>query len=59
MEWNMEKEDEYNMEKILDKKKVRGKTQYLVKWLGYEDEENSWEPAENLSPETAEKIEEY
>ena len=58
-EWNVEKKDKYDMEKILDKKKVRGKTQYLVKWLGYEDKENSWEPAENLSPEKAEKIEEH
>ena len=58
-EWNMKKEDEYDVEKILNKREVRGKTQYLVKWLGYEDKKNSWEPAENLSPETAEKIEEY
>ena len=57
--WNMEKEEEYDMEKILDKRKVREKTQYLVKWLRYEDKKNSWEPAKNLSPETAGKIEEY
>ena len=49
----------YDVKKILNKRKVRGKTQYLVKWLGYEDKENSWELAENLSPETAGKIEEY
>ena len=58
-EWNMEKEDEYDVEKILDKRKVRGKTQYLIKWLGYEDKKNLWKPAKNLSPETAGKIEEY
>ena len=57
--WNMKKEDEYDVEKILDEKKVRGKTQYLVKWLEYENKENSWKPAENLSPEMAGKIEEY
>ena len=39
--WDMEKKNEYDVEKILDKKKVRGKTQYLVKWLGYKDKENS------------------
>ena len=58
-ELDMEKEDEYDVEKLLNKKKVKGKTQYLVKWLGYEDKKNSWEPAENLSLETAGKIEEY
>ena len=55
----MEKEDEYDVEKILDEKKVREKPQYLVKWLGYEDKKNSWEPAKNVSPEMAGKIEEY
>ena len=58
-EWIMEKENEYDVEKILEEKKVRGKTQYLIKWLGYEDKENSWEPAENFSSETAGKIEKY
>ena len=40
-EWNMEKEDEYDVKKILDEKKVKGKTQYLVKWPGYEKEGTS------------------
>ena len=58
-EWNMKKVDEYDVEKIVDKRKVKGKKQYLVKWLGYENKKNSWKPAENLSPETAGKVEEY
>ena len=40
-EWNIKKKDEYDVEKILDERKVRGKTQYLVKWLRYEDKKNS------------------
>ena len=55
----MKKKDGYDVEEILDKRKVREKTQYLVKWLGYEDKENLWKPAENSSPEMAGKIEEY
>jgi hypothetical protein len=40
---------EYEVEQILDCKLVRGKKKYLVKWLGYTDAENTWEPLENFS----------
>ena len=33
---------EYEIEKILQHRKRRGKTQFLVKWKGYADHENSW-----------------
>lgn len=33
---------EYEVERILNHKRKRGKIQYLVKWLGYADHENSW-----------------
>ena len=36
------------VESVLNRRVVDGKTQYLVKWLGYETTENSWEPEENL-----------
>lgn len=35
-------------EDILDHKTSRGKVYYLVKWLGYSDADNTWEPAENI-----------
>ncbi|SMQ49659.1 unnamed protein product [Zymoseptoria tritici ST99CH_3D7] len=45
-----EEEDEYQVEKILAHESKRGKIQYRIKWLGYEDEaDQTWEPQENLA----------
>lgn len=41
-------EEEYIVEKILDKKKVGSAWKYKVKWEGYSEEECTWEPRENL-----------
>jgi len=42
-------EEEYKVEEILEKKlNKRGKTSYLIKWAGYDDSYNSWEPFEGL-----------
>lgn len=49
---------EYEVEKILDHKKIRGVQHYLVKWLGYSNEENTWEPANGLD-NCHEVIDEY
>src|ERR1700726_3731925 len=40
---------EYDVEVILDVKKVGHGVRYLVKWLGYPAEENTWEPHRNLT----------
>jgi hypothetical protein len=45
----IDNEEEYEVEKILDKRKHYGKTQYLIKWKGYPLSEASWEPEENLN----------
>jgi Chromo (CHRromatin Organisation MOdifier) domain len=41
-------EPEYEVEDILDSKLVRRRLFYLVKWKGYSDIDNYWEPAANL-----------
>ena len=40
----------YYVEAILDERRWRGKLQYLVKWLGYDNpDDNTWEYAENVT----------
>jgi len=40
--------EEWKVEKILNKKKVRGVEKYLVWWKGFTAEEDTWERKENL-----------
>lgn len=42
-------EPEYEVELILDSRKYRNQFQYLVKWKGYDQGHNSWEPAAHLT----------
>lgn len=45
-----EEEEEYVVEKILKHRTTKkGTTEYFLKWKGFPDEENTWEPAENLN----------
>ena len=41
-------DDVYRVEKIIERKKVKGKKMVLVKWLGYESEHNSWIPESDI-----------
>ena len=36
------------MEKIINRRTVRGKEKFLVRWKGYMAEEDTWESRENL-----------
>jgi len=44
----IEGEEEFEMEKILNKRIVRGKEKFLVRWKGYTAEGDTWESKENL-----------
>ena len=41
--------DTYEVEAILDKRKRRGHTQYLIRWKGYDQEFDTWEPEEYVN----------
>src|SRR5215217_7263705 len=41
-------DDELKAETIIKKRTHYGKTQYLIKWKGYHDEDSTWEPLEHL-----------
>ena len=38
----------FNAEKILKRRKRKGRNQYLVKWVGYPKNQATWEPEENI-----------
>ena len=59
-EWHFEDdEEEYDVERILDSRRSGRKIEYLVKWLGFDEEENSWEPTENFSSAMNQKLVDY
>jgi hypothetical protein len=46
----------YVVKNIIGKKKIRGKTYYLVEWKGYPREEATWEPRERLIEDIPELV---
>jgi len=44
----IKKEEEWEIERILNKQRVRGKDKYLVHWKRFIAESNTWEGRENL-----------
>ena len=47
------------VEQIINKRNVKNKVEYLVKWQGYADSENTWEPRSTLIKDVAEMVKQY
>src|SRR5882724_7409128 len=52
-----EDDEQFEVERIVDKREKKGKIEYQIKWKGYPDEDNSWEKADEL--DCQEKMKEY
>jgi Chromo (CHRromatin Organisation MOdifier) domain len=53
---NMELE-EFEVEKLIDKRIQKGQTQYRVRWKGFDEKDDTWEPRKNLN--CPEKVQEF
>lgn len=45
----MADEEEFVVEKILDKRTKRGNIEYFIKWKDFPEDDNTWEPVGNLN----------
>src|SRR6266702_2513813 len=53
----IEGEPEWELEQIMNTRHYRNQTQFLIKWRGYSNAHNSWEPEKNLN--ATELVREY
>lgn len=47
--YETEEDNEFEVEKIVSHRGPPRRREYLIKWLGYDESENTWEPQKNLT----------
>ena len=55
----VDEETRYEVEEVLNSKLLRGKLHFLIKWKGFTDEHNSWEPEANVLPGLEKLVKKY
>ena len=46
--FDLEKRGIYEVDRILNMRRRKGKSEYLIKWRGYDNSENTWENEKNI-----------
>ena len=50
---------QYTIERITDLRTTKNRKQYLVHWKGYDEDENTWEPAKVMENDAPEAVKDY
>ena len=49
----------YTIERIIDHKITKDGKKYLIRWKGYDKDEDTWEPADNIKEDAPGSVEDY
>ena len=53
------KDIQYTIERITVHRTTKKGKQYLVHWKGYDEDENTWEPAKSIEKDAPEAVKDY
>ena len=53
------KDVQYTIERITDHRNTKNGKQYLVHWKGYDEDENTWEPAKIIEKDAPQAVKDY
>ena len=49
----------YTIDQIIDHKQTKDGKKYLIRWKGYDQDEDTWEPADNIDADVHGLVEDY